>query len=509
MKEKPVMSGNGKRKIIQFLITFILITSFTKGDSKGTSFNIGEFYLEGRFGVIAERYKELDLDKKSLDFQLLYLEALIRTGENESAGKLLEKIKKNAETDPRVLVMDGMSHLSKGDIISSAESVLPLSKEKLSSVSLIQLRFFIELYKRNFNAAGLLLNALLDHRSGFGKSHLYFLLASEFYRASMNFEKLSSLYREKMRRTKKRDNRNYYSNLKLNFKLYKRKPGGFFRADTVKERVEIPFESGNKGGLKSVVLNKGNKRFRILLDTGNTSGWLIHSRDMRGELKSIRGGRTVIQVGTESGRLDGFNIFCRTLNFEEFTLSGLYGNYIPKPRQDFFDANLNPAMIRNRIVSLDFINNKLIIRTRERFFTDIKKDNGMEVMKIPWFGHKYPMIPVICNSKNGLAIIETGAENISISSDFALELGIPLTKKSKYLSNGKVFKYSLGSVNVQIGKYLFVRNKAEVWPLKRFRNNLAGFAPHVIIGPEALEGKFIVSFVPEENILVFEYERKN
>ncbi|MCK5005315.1 MAG: hypothetical protein KAS21_09515, partial [Candidatus Aminicenantes bacterium] len=483
----------------------ILLTSFIKGDSE----TIKDIYLNGRLGNITEIYKDHDLDKKSLDFQLLYLEALIRTGEKERADKLFEKIKNIAGNKFDIHVLEGMRHLSRGDLISSADSINSISKEKLSSVSLIQLRYFNELYKRDFSAAGSLLNTLLDHKSGFGKSNLFFLLALEFYRSAMDFEKLSSLYRKKMKGIKKRDNRNYYANLKLNHKLYKRKPGVYFRIESAKERVEIPFESGNKGALKSIVLKKGNKKFSILLDTGNTSGWLIHSRDLREELKSLRGGRTVMQVGTESGKLDGFNIFCRILDFEEFTLSGLYGNYIPKPRQDFFDANLNPAMIRNRIVSLDFINNRLILRTRERFFADIEQPGKMEVMKIPWFGHKYPMVPVLCNSKNGLAIIETGAENISIESDFAVELGIPLTERSKYLSNGKIFKYSLGSVNVQLGKYLFVRDKAEVWPLKRFRNHLTGFAPHVIIGPEALEGKFVVSFIPEENILVFEYERKN
>jgi len=511
MMEKSEMSGNGKRKtfIIRILIVFILLISFIKGDTKEASDSIEDFYLTGRLGNIVEIYKEQDLDKKSLDFKLIYLEALIRTGENERAEKLFGKIKKIAGNKFDISVLEGMAHLSKGDLISSDGSANSILKGELNSTSLIQLRFFIELYKRNFSAADSLLKTLLDHKSGFGKSNLYFLLASEFYRAAMEFEKLSSLYREKMKGIKKRDYRNYYTNLKLNYKLYKRRPGIYFRVDTAKERVEIPFESGNKGALKSIAFTRGNKKFSILLDTGNTSGWLIHSRDLREELKSFRGGRTVMQVGTESGKLDGFNIFCRTLEFEEFSLSGLYGNYIPKPRQDFFDANLNPAMIRNRIVSLDFINNRLILRTRDRFIADIENSDSMEVMKIPWFGHKYPMVPVLCNSKNGMAIIETGAENVSIRSDFASELGISLTERSKYLSNGKIFKYFLGPVNVQLGKYLFVRDKAEVWPLERFRNRLTGFAPHVIIGPEAFEGKFIVSFVPDENVLVFEYERKN
>lgn len=505
------MRGSWTRKkfIIQVLIIFIFIPPFLRGDSEDYLKEIKKIYFDGRINNIVEKYDEEDVDKGSIEFQLIYLEALIRTGENRRAGQLIGKIRKKSGEIPGLSVLEGMKHLSEGNLIASSRIADSISMKNENSVSLIQLKIFIELYKRNFKKAESLLNKLRDHNSGFGRSNLYFLIASEFYRNARDFGNLSNLYRERMKNVKKRGNRNYRTYLKLNYKLYKRKSVITFRVDSDKDRVEIPFESREKGAMKSIALKKGGKTFSILLDTGNTSGWLIHSRDLREELRSERGGRTVIQVGTESGKLDGFNIFCRSLGFEEFTISGLFGNYLPKPRQDFFDANLNPAMISNRIVSLDFINNRLILRTRERFFADIKKTESMVVMKIPWFGHKYPMVPIICNSKNGLAIIETGAENISIRADFASEMGITLTEKSKYLSNGKVFKYSLGSVSVQLGKYIFVRDQAEVWPLVRFRNRLTGFIPHLIIGPEALDGKFIVSFVPEEKILVFEYERKS
>jgi len=312
-----------------------------------------------------------------------------------------------------------------------------------------------------------------------------------------------------MKRLKKKKNRIYYENLNLNYKLYKKKTEKVFWLNSERDKLEIPLINSGKGQLKTIILKKEEKKFSILLDTGNTSGWLIHSRELREELKSARGGRVVMQVGTESGNLDGFKIFSRLLKFDDFSIKGMFGTYVPKPRSDFFDANLNPAMLRNRIVSLDFINNLLILRTRERFESDIAENKKMEVMKIPWYGFNYTMVPVICNSRNSFAVIETGAENISVRRDFASEIGVSMVPRSKYLSNGKVFKYSLGAVNVQLGKYIFVRKQAEIWPLVRFRNLMTGFAPHIIIGPEALSGKFIVSFVPEENILVFEYERKN
>jgi len=480
-----------------------------RGDSIENRNEILEMYLDGRFSNIAEKYQLSDKDKTIRESFLLYIESIIRNGEIKKADALIGEIRQKRGSIPEIKTLEGMSSLAKGDLIHSSDIADSLLEDNVTSFTLLQLKFFLELYKRNYTDAEQWLNRLKKAGNGFGDSPLYFLIASDFYRSSGDYEKLSKLYKEKLKSISRRKNRALHSNLKLNYKLYGKKSGIPFHIDSESEFVEIPFESSGRGSLKSIILTRGNKKYNILLDTGNTSGWLVHSRELREDLKSFRGGRMVMQVGTESGKLDGFNIFCPSVTFKEFTLSGLFGNYIPKPRQDFFDANLNPAMIRGRIVSLDFIDNRMILRTKKKFNSDIEKNNNLEVMKIPWFGYDYPMVPVICNARNGLAIIETGAENISVRDDFASEMGIQLTPKSKYLSNGKVFKYSLGSVSVQLGMYIFVRREAEVWPLVRFRNSLTGFEPHVIIGPEAFEGKFIVSFLREENVMVFQYEKRN
>ncbi len=499
-------SGNKKSIIVNILVLVFLLVPILNGNSDKNE--IREIYLEGGFGRIIDNFSEPGPDNRDIDFHLIYLESLIRYGEIKRAEKFMARIKTSKDVIPGLKALEGMMALAKGDLIK-AEDISKISDDKDSrSAVFIQLRFYVELYRRNFDKAELFLSELRNHKSGFGNSHIFFLISSEFYRIVKDFEKLSLLYKERMKILKKK-NKEYYRNLKQNYKLYKRKTEKIFRVDSDNEKIEIPFENKGKGALRSIALNIGDKTYSILLDTGNTSGWLIHSRNLREDLKSIRGGRIVVQVGAESGNLDGFNIFSKSVDFGKFSLSGMYGNYVPKPRSDFFDANLNPAMIKNRIASLDFINNRFILRTKEKFDSDILKNDKNVIMKIPWYGYKYPMVPVICNSKNGLAIIETGAENISVRSDFASKMGIILTPRSKYLSNGKVFKYSLGPVNVQLGKYIFVRNNAEIWPLLKFRNRMTGFAPHVIIGPEALSGKFIVSFVPGEKILVFEYERKS
>jgi len=501
------MNKIGRRPFaVLFWVFTILFTPMTKGDTTGK--DMKALFLEGRFGSIIRDFSMPPADILTEE-RWIFLRALILEGELKRADEYLARLKKTDPAGSGSRVYEGMLALARGNIVETGTIVSELWGKERRSDAAKQLRFYYELYRRNFAEAAEVLSTFRNSRSGFDKSHLFFRMTLEYSRIIQDFPALSLLYKGRMKFLKKRENRDYYENLKRNYKLYKKKHLGPFRIHATTDRIDIPFESGGKGMLKVIPLNIRGKKYSVLLDTGNTSGWLIHSRDLREELKSVRGGRVVMQVGTESGSLDGFNIFSKSVEFEDFSIEGLFGAYLPKPRTDFFDANLNPAMVAGRIASMDYIHNRLILRTRARFDSDISGNGKMEVMKIPWFGFNYPMVPVICNGKNGLAVIETGAENISVNIDFAGELEIPLVARSKYLSNGKVFRYFLGAVNVQLGKYIFVRKQAEVWPLLKFRNHMTGFTPHVIIGPEALAGKFIVSFIPVENMMVFEYERKN
>jgi len=499
-----------KKFLIIFTCIFFIIQPYLiLGDSKTDIGEIKKLYLHGNFKEISDKYKDINLKKIDNDVLQIYLEALIRNSEGVEASELLNTIKKKYGETVNTLLLEGMYALSKGDLVKVSTITNSLSKNDTGMIGVLQLLFFDELYRRNFNRAEIWLNKMEEHESGFGRSDLFFLLSSGFYNSVKNFKELSKLFKKRMKEIKKSRGKNYYKSLKLNYKLYKRRINGtYFGVDSIEDKIVIPFEIGKKDFLKSIILKIGNDKFKILIDTGNTSGWILHSRKLREKLKYYRGGRTVMQVGTESENLDGFNIFCKSVNFGNFKISELFGSYIPKPHKNFFDANLNPVAISNRVVSFDFINNSLVLRTYERFFKEIEETSEMEVMKIPWYGYMYPMVPVLCNSKNGLAVIETGAKNISVEKNFATNLGISISKRSKYLSNGKIFNYSLGAINVQLGKYLFVRRNAEIWPLKQFKNRLSGFSPHLIIGPEALEGKFVVSFVPKNNIIVFEYEKK-
>lgn len=469
--------------------------------------NVKQIYLEGNFKALAEFFRKKTFEKLTPENKLLYVESLIRSGKNKLARKHLEKLKESSYKISETKALEGMNFLASGELFKAENIINKAILSNPGSLRIMQARLLILLYLRRFNEAEIWLNRLSLSDREFRNSHLFYLLGMELFRGKGEPFKLSGLYRERLREKKKFKNTQYYSNLKLNYKLYKKKVIPFF-IESKSDKIELPFEKGGKNHLKSIRYRSGEKYFSILLDTGNTTGWLVHSRNLRGLLKPSRGGRTVTQIGSESGKLNGFNIYCKTLAFDTFMIRNLFGIYVPKPNPEFFDANLNPIFIKNRVITFDFINNTFILRTKEKFKKDILNESEREVMLIPWFGHKYPLVPVLFNKSKELAVIETGAEDIAIRLDKAKELNLPMIERSKYLSNGKIFKYFLTFAEVQLGKYMFVRNNAEVWPIKKFLNRVSGFSPHVIFGPMVFEKKFIVSFIPFENIIVFEYEKR-
>ncbi|MEN8154624.1 MAG: hypothetical protein ABFR75_11445 [Acidobacteriota bacterium] len=465
-----------------------------------------QLYLDGDFKAVVELLTKRTFQTLNPENKLLYVESLIRSGDHEKAGKFLEKIKKNGKKSFETEALEGMNLLAMGKLFKAENIINKVIKSDPGSVRIIQARLLLLLYLRRFADAEIWLNRLSLSDSEFKSSHLFYLLGLELFKGKGEPFKISGLYRQRMKEKKKFKNRQYYSDLKSNYKLFRKKIIRFF-IESGSDKIIIPFEK-KRGNLKSIRFSFNGENFSILLDTGNTVGWLVHSRVLRKLLKPERGGRTITQIGSESEKLDGFNIYCKTLAFDSFKIRNLFGIYVPKPNPDFFDANLNPIFIKNRVVTFDFINDTFILRTKERFSQDISSVVKREVMRVPWFGHKYPLVPVLFNRAEGLAVIETGAEDITIRLDNAKELKLPMEERSKYLSNGKIFKYFLTFAEVQLGKYLFVRNNAEVWPIEKFLNRISGFSPHLIFGPKAFEDKFVVSFLPSDNMIVFEYEKK-
>jgi hypothetical protein len=297
---------------------------------------------------------------------------------------------------------------------------------------------------------------------------------------------------------KKRDKQTAVS-LKASAKLYKSiRKKKLFEIDSNSDTIVLPFAEVSGNRFFYVYFKTGKSReFRIILDTGNATGWMIHDRELYDILKIKEGGRTTATIGTEAQTLDGYRIYTETLSFNSFQIKHLTGVYIPKPRPDFFDGNLNPIFIRNRVVSLDGKQKRLILRTEEAFNRYLATQQPKDYTQLPWYGYEQVFLPVMVNQKmKGLGIIETGAEDIAIKLNFAQLLNLPMKTRVKYLSNGNVYRFFEAPVSVSLGQWQLDRKSAEVWSFERFYRRLSGLTADVVLGPQVFRENWIISFDP-------------
>jgi hypothetical protein len=245
-------------------------------------------------------------------------------------------------------------------------------------------------------------------------------------------------------------------------------------------------------------------KFSVLLDTGNLAGWTIHNPELLDILRSLRGGRILLEIGTHPSLLEGYSVFTEKLDFKNLNVAGLIGLYVPKPHRDFCDATLNPCFIRNRVVTLDFAGRRLILRTKDEFEQDLKAQPQGKASRHPWQGSGCVFLPVSCGGEEALALIETGADDVSVRLDFARQHGFPLLAKTRFLASGEKISYHETRRSLTLGPFVFEREAAEVWPFSRLSDPISGLAPDVVIGPRALAAGFALSLDPFSNQVILE-----
>ncbi|NIM14097.1 MAG: hypothetical protein GTO45_18800 [Candidatus Aminicenantes bacterium] len=474
--------------------------------------NLERMYLGVRFSRVIQHVEKKDFQQLSLKEKLLFIECLARTGKGLQAEEKLKPILASHLSDPEVLATAGGVALSLGRLeeakghIDRALELKPGLKQAILSKALLFL------YYREFNQAQKWYEKLVTLSKNTGSpwadSDLLFLVGLDVYRANLNPQKLDQLYKTHARRKKKISKSQYRESIS-NHKMYKRagkQSRVLFQVETQSDKVIVPFNIGEKDSrFNTISLTAGGKTFNVLLDTGNATGWIVHSRELNELLKPVTGGRTITMIGTESGFLDGYRQYYKTVDFNGFKILDVNGIYVPKPHPDYLDANLNPAFIRNRVVTVDFIKNELVLRTKERFTRDLASAQQTQgVCRLPWYGYKSAFVPVTVLEKKGLAIIETGAQDIALKLDFTRVLGLPLTPRVKYLATGQVTRYHQALVTFFLGDFRFWREAADVWPFSRFYNRLTGLSADVFIGPAAFRGKYVVTFDPFDKQVVLE-----
>jgi tetratricopeptide (TPR) repeat protein len=466
--------------------------------------NVDQLYLDVQFPELVRYFEKRDYQKLSMKEKLLFIESLARTARGPRAKEKLALLLTTHSTDPEVLAVAGAVYLSLGELDRAKTYIDKVLALKPGFEQAIISRILLLLYQRRFNEAKLLYEKLLKGGKEISGSEFVFLIGLDVFRACGEPQELNELYKTRAQKVKK-INKSRYESLKANSRMHKRAGNNkLFQVETAGDNLVIPFApAGSALRLNTISMTIKDKTFNVFLDTGNATGWLVHSRELNELLKPKAGGRTLTRIGSETGMLDANRYYYKTVDFNNFKIHHVNGIYVPRPRPDFPDANLNPSCIRDRVVTIDFVKKELILQTKEKFESYLSTLPGESFSRLRWYGYKFPTVMVEVKGKQGLAMIETGAQDIAFKLDFVQGLPLELIPKVKYLASGQVFKYHHAAVALNVGKFLFERQAAEVWPLNRFYNRISGVSPDVVIGPGALAGEFSVSFDPFDNQIIF------
>jgi tetratricopeptide (TPR) repeat protein len=493
-KASPLAAGG--IVIILFVSAFIIW-------GEVSDVNVDQLYLDVQFPQLVRYFKKKDYQKLSLAEKLLFIESLARTGKGLEAKEKLVPLLSTHSSNPEVLAAAGAVYLSLGELNSAKMYTDQVLANKPGFDKAIITRVLLLLYLRKFNQARVLYEELLKGGVEISGSEFVFLIGLDVFRAYGEPQELNELYKTRAQKVKK-INKSRYESLKANSRMYKRVGDNtLFQVETAGDNLVIPFTPEvNALRLNTISLTIKGKTFNVFLDTGNAAGWLVHSRELNELLKPKTGGRTLTRIGSESGMLNANRHYYKTVDFNTFKIHHVNGIYVPKPRQDFPDANLNPSCIRDRVVTIDFVKKELVLQSKEKFENYLSAQSGESFNRLSWYGYKFPTVMVEVRGKQGLAMIETGAQDIAFKLDFVQGLPLQLIPKVKYLTNGQVFKYHHVELTLVIGRFLFKRKSAEVWPLNRFYNRISGVSPDVVIGPGAFAGEFSVSFDPFDQQII-------
>ncbi len=500
-----------KNRTFIVLFVWIFTAYFNVLPGQGETKSIDQLYLDVQFPELVRYFEKKDYQKLSLEEKLLFIESLARTGKGLEAKVKLAPLLTSHSFEPGGLACAGAVYLSLGELDRAATYVDKVLTLKPGFGKAVISRILLLLYQRKFADAKVLYEKLLKEDKEIPGSEFVFLIGVDVFRACGEPQQLNTLYKTRAQKVKK-TKKSRYDSLKANSRMCKQAGNNtMFQVETAADNVIVPFAQGEKAlRLNTISITIKNKTFNVLLDTGNGAGWLVHSRELNELLKPKTGGRTLTRIGTESGMLDGDQQYYKTVDFSTFKIHHVNGIYVPKPHPGFPDANLNPSCIRDRVVTIDFVRKELVLQTKEKFEKYLSTQSEESFSRLTWYGYKYPTVMVEVKGKQGLAMIETGAEDIAFKLDFVQGLPLPLIPKVKYLANGQVFNYHHAAIALNVGRFLFGRQAAEVWPLNRFYDRISGVSPDVVIGPGALAGEFSVSFDPfdQQIILLKKKEQK-
>lgn len=492
---------NFKKKCLLFclmILHFILLCSASTGD-------LQELYLNTEYTEIIKKLESKDFKHMAVEEQLLYTECKARTGGGYLVLRDLNTLIAKKKPDDNILAVAGILYHAMGHMetarkhLNSALAINPHNSKALLAKALLMLYF------RDFDKAEQYFSRAGAENPALSRSRLYQNFGLEIYHASRNIDKILEHYQLLIASAKERAKPDTARKFQLDARMMEQVKGQrLYQVSTRSQRVELPIVNHSKNDFyKCLQLKIGGESYNVLLDTGNAPGWVIHNGKLLEELTNLTGNEGQVSTGSVEKKLSSRSILTREITFEGLNLKNLKGIFFNKPRPGYFDANLNPLYIRDRVVTMDYANNKFILRSKKQFDNDLAKETRDSWSKLPLYGYEWPFIPAEINGyARGLAMIETGAEDVSIKLEFAQHIHLPLTPKTKTW-RGKEYNYHETSIDVLVGIHLFHRPKTGVWP-KRFYDTITGLYDNIMIGPWALEGKYILSFDPFDRVVILQ-----
>ncbi len=482
-------------------ILFICFISVTGQDLSNQYFNMN-------FTQIVQKLKSVSADGLSLEEQCLLIESQARLGNATKVFTNMQSLLAKFPDDVRVLNTAAIVHQALGQF-EKAEHYLnhALQIEPENPLTLLT-RTTLLLYQRRFPQAFECFQQVEKKNPEIKQSRLFQRIGYELYSALQNPVDLRHFLQNQ---------HSFYLSQGLDEKAEKfqrklqllTKAGNrsLFWVSKTADRIELTMvDFAPDVFYKCLVLKSKNKTYKILLDTGNAVGWTIHHPDLLDLLETYSGMEQDISTGSVEKSLQGQQILTRLLDLGEFQIFNLMGYYFEKPRKNYFDANLNPIFIRNYVVTMDFIHSKFLLRSKTKFDRDLSGDN---YIKLPFYGYEWPFVPVKINGyASALAMIETGAEDVSLKEEFARFVHLLLVPATKMWGEKQLNYFKIYNLGIWFDTDLLYRSEVEVWP-RRFYDHLTGLYDQVMIGPFALQDRFIISFDPFDNVVVFQSPGRN
>jgi tetratricopeptide (TPR) repeat protein len=496
---------SSNKRVLSFVIALfsLLPLSANKAD-------LDHLYKMAQFSRIAAVLEKSGFEALSPRDKSLYIESLARSARRKKAEELSQKTMADDPLSFPAHLAAGVVHTSLGQFSKARshlkEALFLNPKDPRTPMAMMM----IELYLKNTPEALKMYEEFKQGNPGWSESYLSYLLGIEVYGAARNISKIADLYKIQAKIFKKIDNEQH-KNLRKNFHVYRKASRNkAFLIKTPSDKVSLPFvQIGKNDSYAAVSLRVKDKPYKVLLDTGNRTGWTIHSRELEKQLRHRPGGTLLTRIGTEEEMLHGHLILTEHIDFGDLTIQNLPGVYIPKPHPGYPEGNLNPLFIQDRVVTLDFIKKRMILRTKERFHADLANSpsKSEKIMTSPWYGYEQAFLPAVINGAHRiLAMIETGAGDITVNLEFAQQHRWHMEEAAKYLPSGKEFSYHKASLQLNIGSLGFRRRSAEVWSLDRLADPITGFIPDILLGPEVFKNKYALTFDPfRKKILITGY----